>query len=149
MTKIFSKIAPAFLAITASTATFAVGGVALSTPVMAAELADSGSFSGAGSYDTAGRAEIIKLKGGGFGLKLHGNFRTDSAPDLRIWLSESSSPSSKSAVRSAKHIDLGALKSSRGGQIYRIPASVDVENVRSAVIWCRAFGVLFGGATLA
>ena len=149
MTSFFTKIAPAFLAITASTTTLGVAAVAIPAPAMAAELSDSGNFRGAGSYDTAGKAEIIKLKGGGFGLKLHGNFSTDSAPDLRIWLSEASNPRSKGAVRGAKHVDLGALKSSRGEQIYRIPAGVNLSEVRSAVIWCRAFGVFFGAASLA
>ncbi len=51
-------------------------------------------------------------------------------------------------IGDATHIDLGALDASTGGQSYAIPAGTDIAALRSAVIWCRAFGVYFGGATL-
>ncbi|ABC63546.1 DM13 domain-containing protein [Erythrobacter litoralis] len=116
---------------------------------MAAELSSTGQFRGAdSSHPASGGVEIVKLKGGGLGVKLKGDFKVRGGPDLRVWLSDASNPRNGRAVRSKDYVDLGRLKSSSGEQIYRIPASADVADANSVVIWCRAFGVFFGSATL-
>ncbi len=52
-------------------------------------------------------------------------------------------------VRWAKRfVNLGALKGNEGSQNYRIPKGVDLETIRSAVVWCRRFTVGFGVAPL-
>jgi hypothetical protein len=43
---------------------------------------------------------------------------------------------------------LGALKGSRGDQQYRLPDDLDVGHYSTAVVWCRAFSVLFARAAL-
>ena len=150
MFKSVGKIfAPGLLAISITSASFGVALAAIPVPAMAAELASSGQFQGADSArQTSGNAEIIRLDGGGYGLKLHGDFRSTNAPDLRIWLSEASSPRNEGAVQASGYTDLGALKSTSGEQVYRIPDGVDISKVRSAVIWCREFSVFFGSASL-
>src|SRR3954452_25024136 len=45
-------------------------------------------------------------------------------------------------------VDLGALKGNQGDQQYNIPGRVDLERYSTAVIWCRAFSVLFARAPL-
>ena len=148
----FRQISASLLLSIASTTTvMALGTAALTAqPAMAAELSSKGTFSGADSaHSVSGKAEIVKLKGGGFGLKLHGDFRSTGAPDLRVWLSEADCPRNGRAVRQARHVDLDGLKSTSGEQLYRIPAGTDLSKIRSAVIWCRAFGVFFGAASLA
>jgi Electron transfer DM13 len=44
------------------------------------------------------------------------------------------------------YIDLGSLKGNRGDQQYEIPRNVDLDRYSTAVIWCRAFSVLFARA---
>jgi len=45
-------------------------------------------------------------------------------------------------------VDLGALRGNRGDQEYALPADVDPAGIGRVVIWCRAFTVAFGEATL-
>ena len=151
MTRTFRQFtAPLFLSLASTTAVLGAGLTVLTAqPAMAAEVRSIGEFRGADrAHQVSGTAEIVPLKGGGHALKLHGNFRSTGAPDLRVWLSEANSPRGGSAVRKARHIDLDGLKSTSGEQLYRIPAGTDLSKVRSAVIWCRAFGVFFGAASL-
>ncbi|MGB7250098.1 MAG: DM13 domain-containing protein, partial [Phormidesmis sp.] len=44
-------------------------------------------------------------------------------------------------------VNLGRLEKTDGAQRYAIPADVDIEALKSAVIWCRQFDVTFGYAT--
>lgn len=118
-------------------------------PVMAAQLADSGQFHGADrSHLASGGVSIVRLKGGGLGIKLAGDFDVRGGPDLRVWLSEADAPRNARAVRAQEYVDLGRLRSSSGEQIYRIPDDVSLRQIGSVVIWCRAFGVFFGHASL-
>ena len=45
-------------------------------------------------------------------------------------------------------MNLGALKATDGTFSYRIPREVGLDDIASAVFWCRAFSMLFGTATL-
>ncbi|MDC0887110.1 DM13 domain-containing protein [Altererythrobacter sp.] len=150
MHKIFSKVfAPVLLATSASIATLSVAFVAFPGAAIAADVSSAGTFRNADqSYPASGQAEIVKLKGGGLGLKLKSNFKVRGGPDLRIWLSQSGNPTDARSAKQAKYVDLGRLKSSSGEQLYRIPGNVDLGKTRSVVIWCRAFGVFFGSASL-
>ena len=121
------------------------------TPVAATASASqnlaSGTFAGAGGHDVSGSARIERQSDGSHRLILSNDFSSDGAPDLRVWLTDAPATDAET-VRGATRIDLGGLESTDGGQSYVIPADVDIESLRSAVIWCRAFGVYFGGATL-
>ena len=141
--RILASLAVAFSSVAVAATSFAPA------TVVAAEVRDSGQFRGADSAHPArGTAEIIPLRGGGFGLKLHSDFDVRGGPDLRVWLSEANAPRNARAVRANEYVDLGRLRSSDGEQIYRIPAEVDLAEIESVVIWCRAFGVFFASADL-
>lgn len=43
-------------------------------------------------------------------------------------------------------INLGKLQSYKGAQKYRIPPMVNIEQVKSVVIWCRMANATFGYA---
>lgn len=95
------------------------------------------------AHPTEGTAIIVKLADGTHRLTLTG-FATDNGPDLRVYLvSAASGDSVKGAV------DLGKLKGNRGAQEYTLPANADPARFGQVVIWCRAFSVSFGAATLA
>jgi hypothetical protein len=95
-------------------------------------------------HPASGRAAVIELAEGGRVLTLTG-FEVDNGPDLRVYL-VAGSPASEGEV--SDFVDLGALKGNRGDQQYDIPRSVDVGHYSTAVIWCRAFSVLFARAPL-
>ncbi len=106
-----------------------------------------GTFSDGDGHASTGGARIVRNANGSHTLVLDAAFATDGGPDLRVWLSEAPAGDGE-AIGEATHIDLGALDASTGRQSYAIPAGTDIAALRSAVIWCRAFGVYFGGATL-
>lgn len=68
------------------------------------------------------------------------NFKTDGGPDLKIYLSESTSIN--------KFTDLGKLENTSGNFVVEIPTSADLTNQNYVLIWCKQFSVLFGNAQL-
>jgi hypothetical protein len=96
-------------------------------------------------HPAAGTATAIRLAKGGRVLTLT-DFDVDNGPDLRLYLVAGPARSEGEVV---DFVDLGALKGNRGDQQYEIPDGVDVGRYATAVIWCRAFSVLFARAPLA
>ena len=68
------------------------------------------------------------------------DFDSRAVPDGRVYLSKD--PNGNDFV------DLGALKGNRGNQNYSIPSSVDANDYRYVVIWCRAFSVFMGSTQI-
>ena len=96
------------------------------------------------AHDTAGVAQAIEVRGGQRFLTLT-RFETDNGPDLRVYLSSADAGQSS---RGDDFEDLGALKGNVGDQQYEIPRGVDLDRLTKVVVWCRAFSVGFGAATL-
>ncbi len=71
------------------------------------------------------------------------SFSVRNGPDLYVYLSEDANGG---GVRES--LNLGKLKATDGAFNYEIPASVDVSKIKSAVVWCKQFAVLFTHATL-
>jgi hypothetical protein len=90
------------------------------------------------AHDTSGRATLIERPDGSRVVTLT-DFRTDPGPDVRVYLVPDPGGSVKGAV------DLGGLKGNKGDQQYDVP---DGAPAGAVVIWCRAFTVAFGTATL-
>ncbi len=93
-------------------------------------------------HPAAGTATLIRLAKGGRVLTLTG-FEVDNGPDLRVFLVAGPA---RSEGEVEDYIDLGALKGNRGNQQYEIPSRVDLDRYTTAVVWCRAFSVLFARA---
>jgi hypothetical protein len=68
------------------------------------------------------------------------NFETLGGPDLYVYLSTDKSASD--------YLDLGKLDKFQGDQSYEIANSVDIAKYDNVLVWCKAFGVLFGSAKL-
>ncbi len=98
----------------------------------------SGVFMGRQNQNVSGEALIV-LENGKYALKLM-NFKSDNGPDLKVYLSKESTPSS--------HISLGDLKSTNGNQVYEIDGMPDFKQYRYALIHCERFNHLFGSAEL-
>jgi Electron transfer DM13 len=96
-------------------------------------------------HPAAGTATAIRLARGGRVLTLT-DLDVDNGPDLRVY---TVAGPARSEGEVDDYVDLGALKGNRGDQQYEIPDGVDVGRYATAVIWCRAFSVLFARVPLA
>lgn len=124
------------------------------TPAMALEgaatpgtqqLTQTGNKSGkfvAVAHPTGGTALIITEKGKRY-LELDSAFQTDPGPDLFVLLHRQNTPQT---YGDQDFVNLGRLQRVKGKQRYAIPDQVNLEEFRSAVIWCRQFNVTFGFA---
>ena len=91
----------------------------------------------------SGQAKLIEIDGKTF-LRLE-NFSVTSGPDLYVYLSNSTKPT-HNLNDLGEYVELGRLKATSGDQNYDIPASA--AGYRTAVIWCKQFGVLFSFAMM-
>ena len=95
------------------------------------------------AHTTTGTARVIEQADGSRVLALV-DFRTDAGPDLFVYVVP--------AAGEGHDVDgatrLGALKGNVGNQQYALPAELQLGDAATAVVWCRAFSVSFGAATL-
>lgn len=103
----------------------------------------AGQFVGA-DHPTQGGAKIVTENGQRY-LEFDNAFRSDRGPDLFVLLHRDRNPNN---YDKANFVRLGRLQNTSGKQRYAIPANVNVNDFKSAVIWCRAFNVTFGFAPL-
>jgi hypothetical protein len=104
--------------------------------------ATSGSFAGADDFHFGrGTAHLLETEPGTLVVRLEA-FEVRNGPDLHVYLS----PSAEGYADGA--IELGPLKADKGNQNYAVPAGIDPSSLRSVVIWCKQFSVLFATAPL-
>ena len=95
-------------------------------------------------HQARGDVKAIALANGGRVLTLT-KFAVENGPDLRLYLVTGPATSEDEV---SDFIDLGGLKGNVGNQQYEIPGEVDLGRYATAVVWCRAFSVLFARAPL-
>lgn len=101
-----------------------------------------GTWQGADDFHFAeGRVLIVETEPGVYTLRVE-DFSVRNGPDLFVYVSPDP------AGYTAEAVKLGELKATDGAFNYDIPAGVTLEQMRSAVVWCDAFAVLFGSAEL-
>ena len=98
-------------------------------------------------HETSGTATVVELADGSRTLRLEG-FKTSNGPDLHVWLSEKKAGGNWFKYGGGRKAQLGELKANRGSHNYAIPADVELDGLRSVVIWCKRFHVAFGSAPL-
>jgi hypothetical protein len=96
------------------------------------------------AHSGSGRAAVVELAGGGRRLTFT-EFETSNGPDLFVYL-VAGDPQDEGDVEEFKN--LGGLKGNKGNQQYVVPDDVDIRRYSTAVVWCRAFTVLFTKARL-
>ena len=108
----------------------------------------SGEFKDADAFHRgSGQAVIYSAPGGGHLLRLE-DLDVTNGPALHVILSPHEDPTNGDEVKLPGYADLGPLKGNRGNQNYTIPADVDVSAIRSVVVYCKPFSVVFSVATL-
>jgi Electron transfer DM13 len=90
------------------------------------------------AHGTSGSARVVGRR-----LQLV-ELDTDPGPDLRVYLVAGGYDGGDVG----DFVDLGALKGNKGNQQYELPADVNTARHATVVIWCRAFSVAFGSASL-
>ena len=95
--------------------------------------------SGDGFHNAEGVAKVIQVANGTDVLRLE-NFKATNGPDFYVYLSTNKG--------NADIVNLGRLKGNIGNQNYPVPTSTDLTKYNTALVWCRAFSVLFGSAQL-
>ncbi len=101
----------------------------------------AGIFTGVGDgvHDAQGDVYTIPIEDGSNVLRLE-NFQSTNGPDLFVYLATDDMAS--------EFVNLGDLKANNGNQNYDIPEGTDLSKYNKVLIWCKAFGVLFGSAEL-
>jgi hypothetical protein len=98
-------------------------------------------------HDTTGTALVVELEDGSRFLRLQ-DLESSNGPDLRVYLSSVQASDDWYVYDDEEFVDLGGLKGNLGSSNYEIPATVDLADFETAVIWCRRFSVGFGVAPL-
>jgi len=102
----------------------------------------TGEFMGADDFHFArGRAILSETSTGAYVLRLE-DFSVRNGPDLYVYLSAGP------AGRVDESLNLGRLKATDGAFNYEVPPGIDLRDIKSVLVWCRQFGVLFGSAPL-
>lgn len=102
----------------------------------------SGEFRGL-EHGASGRASVLEIGSERY-LRFE-DFETSNGPDLRVYLSQAPAESEGGAFDD-NYVELAELKGNIGDQNYALPESVDLSRFRSAVVWCKRFGVGFAVA---
>jgi Electron transfer DM13 len=119
-------------------------------PAMTAEptLLASGSLrDGEAFHKGSGQVNMYQLEDGSQLLRLE-NLNVTNGPALHVYLSEHASPMNGNDIETSGFVDLGNLKGNMGNQNYEIPAGTDLSNIKSVVIYCKTFSVVFSVASL-
>ena len=88
-----------------------------------------------------GTARLVETAPGEYVVRFE-DFSVRNGPDLYVYLSPGPDGHADGAI------ELGTLKATDGNFNYEVPAGVSVDDVRSVVVWCKAFSVQFAHAPL-
>jgi hypothetical protein len=101
-----------------------------------------GEFVGADEFHFgSGTARLIETAPGQYVVRFE-NFSVRNGPDLYVYLSPRPDGYAPEAI------ELGTLRATDGDFNTPVPPGTDVSNVRSVLIWCKQFAVLFAHAEL-
>lgn len=107
-----------------------------------------------GSFDrkdavhyASGQALLVRQADGTTILRLQ-DLDAANGPDLYVYLSEHPNPANSEQLHAGQDHNLGGLRATTGSFNYMVDPSVDLSKVKSVVIYCRAFSVIFSVAAL-
>lgn len=94
------------------------------------------------SFASAGSWSIVE-RGGKTVIVLSPEFRTQSAPDLKIFLSPKGAGELNGKNATEGSVLISPLRSNRGAQEYDLPAGVNVSDYATIIIHCEAYSKLW------
>lgn len=88
--------------------------------------------------DKTGKGTVIlyQLADGRRALRIEPGFEVLNDPDLVVWLSSVPNPKTAEAMAEGPHVEISALKSTRGSQNYIIPDDLPITEIRSVGLYC-------------
>lgn len=92
-----------------------------------------------GPYGSVTGMATVYTQNGSLVLALE-NMMISNGPQLHVYLSKE--------VQPVNFIDLGALQSTTGNQLYNVPGNPDFFQYKYALIHCKKYNHLFGSANL-
>ncbi len=97
------------------------------------------------AHPTQGDGQIIQ-EGDKIWVEFSEGFKTDQGPDLKVYLTTDA----LGDANKGSFLSLGPLTSVNGKQRYAVtlPSGQSIESYNAISIWCEAFRVIFGYATL-
>lgn len=98
-----------------------------------------GTFSPLAGHSAKGTATLVEVEGKHY-VRFEEDFYVTNGPDLFVYLRKEGA-----YIPEAR---LGALKGNVGGQNYEVPDGINLSDYDEVWVWCRAFTVPFGKATL-
>jgi hypothetical protein len=119
-------------------------------PAMSTEptlLASGNLRDGESFHKGSGVVNLYQLEDSSYLLRLE-NLNVTNGPALHVYLSEHADPMNGNDVNTSGFVDLGDLKGNMGNQNYEIPAGTDLSKIKSVVIYCKTFSVVFSVASL-
>ena len=93
-----------------------------------------------------GQAIVAREEDGSYVLRLQ-DLDAANGPDLYVYVSEHPNPNTSDELNQGGH-NLGSLKATNGSFSYELDPSIDPAKVKSVVIYCKAFSVIFSTAAL-
>lgn len=94
----------------------------------------------------SGTVTLYRLADGTHLLRFE-DFRVTNGPQLHVLLANHAEPVNRDDLETG-YVDLGGLKGNVGNQNYEIAADVAIDPIKSIVIYCKPFHVVFSTATL-
>ncbi len=105
----------------------------------APEIVRQGTFVSLAGHSAEGTATLVKA-GEKYYVRFEDDFEMTNGPDLFVHFGKNDAY--------AIEARLGALKGNIGSQNYEVPEGIDPLQYEDVWVWCRAFAVPFGKATL-
>jgi uncharacterized surface anchored protein len=93
----------------------------------------------------SGTATVGTVTNGALQLALT-RFAATNGPDVYVYLSREASPITTAQVMNG--YEVGQLTATSGDIVYALPATLNLREYRSVVVYCRSFSVVFGYANL-
>ena len=94
----------------------------------------------------SGQAIIARQEDGSHIVRLQ-DLDAANGPDLFVYVTEHPDPKTSDELHQGGH-NLGTLKATNGSFNYTLDSSIDASKIKSVVIYCRAFSVIFSTAAL-
>jgi len=96
-----------------------------------------------------GTAILYQLPDGRRALRFEAGFEVFNDPDLVVWLSEATAPKTSKEVSDSPHVEIAALKSTKGSQNYILPPDVPLSRIGSVALYCVPVPSIYIAAGLA
>jgi len=115
-------------------------------------LSFSNSFAAGGAWQN----QEFKVKGNwaveqradGDYIVLSDDFKTRSAPDLKLFFSKNNFSGVTGSNATQDSIFVAKLNSAKGGQAYKIPAGVNISDYQSLILHCEQYSKLWASTPL-